>query len=72
MKKGLRVACSALTSTIYVGQVEKDGMTFKDGKEDVTSDVLKAVVDFVGPGTSKVIRSDGKPKYKITVEEIKE
>lgn len=38
-----RIACSPLTGRIYQGRVNKE--TFVGEKKDVTSDVLKAVID---------------------------
>lgn len=71
MSKPLRLAVAALTKNVYVGRISKDGRTFMDGKQDVTSDFLKAVVDrFLG--VSHTIRvSDGK-EYTVFVQEVVE
>ena len=66
----IRVAKSAMTDRIYAGRVCKDGMTWRDGKRDVTSDVLKAVVDLITPGHALTVSVDGKPAYEITVKAI--
>ena len=66
----IRVAKSAMTDRIYAGRVCKDGMTWRDGKRDVTSDVLKAVVDLITPGHALTISVDGKPAYEITVKAL--
>lgn len=64
-----RIACSPLTGRIFSGRVSKDGMHFVGEKRDVTSDVLKALVEkseFHG-GTFE-IKGDGK-KWTVTVKE---
>lgn len=66
----LRVGMAALSKRIYVGRILKDGVTWRDGKQDVTSDVLKSFVDFVTPGFEIDVTVDGKPKYRIRVTEI--
>lgn len=40
-----RIACTALTGRIMAGRVSKDGLSFTGTPKDVTSDVLKAVID---------------------------
>ena len=42
-----RIACTALTGRIVSGRVNKEGNAFTGQKKDVTSDVLKAVIDKV-------------------------
>lgn len=64
-----RLAVAALSQKAYVGRVSKDGTRFLDGKQDVTNDFLKAVVDrFLGSETTITV-SDGKA-YKVVVTEI--
>jgi hypothetical protein len=40
-----RIATSPLTGRIFSGRVSKDGSHFVGEKKDVTSDVLKALID---------------------------
>ena len=40
-----RIATSPLTGRIHLGRVNKYGTAFVGEKQDVTSDVLKAVID---------------------------
>ena len=54
----LRVACSALGKRIYAGHPTKDGTRFREPRHDVTSDVLKAVIDKIKIG-NEVEVSDG-------------
>ena len=68
--KGLRIACTALTKRIFAGRVNKAGNSFLDGKVDVTSDCLKAVIEHVEPGHTVTVHVDGVPKYEITVKAI--
>lgn len=68
----IRLGLSPLSERVYAGRVQKDGKVWRAGQQwDVTTDFLKAVIDFVGPDRSLVINVDGKPKYRVTVEEIK-
>jgi len=66
----ITVACAALSGRIYAGRINKAGNSFLDGKQDVTSDVLKAVIDKIKPGFIEIVTVDGTPKYEIEVREI--
>lgn len=67
----IRIACTALATRIFAGRVSKDGLSFAGETQDVTSDCLKAMIEFVGiDGTAKV-HVDGAPKYEISVREIR-
>ena len=64
-----RIACSALTGRINMGRINKDGTHFVGQKQDVTSDVLCAVIEkaeFHG-GTFE-IEGAGK-KWTVTVKQ---
>ena len=65
--KNFRIATAALSGRIYAGRVNKAGTSFLDGKVDVTSDVLKAVIEKVTPGHIVTVEVDGKPAYEIEV-----
>ena len=65
-----RIACTALTKRIMLGNVEKDGLSFSGTKRDVTSDCLKAVIDFVGVDYESEVVVNGIPTYKITVQKV--
>lgn len=63
----MRIATSPLTGRIYCGRLNKKGNAFLDGKEDVTSDVLAALIDKARfHGGSFDIEGDGK-KWLVTV-----
>lgn len=64
----IRVAKGALYDRIYAGHVTED-MTWKS-KDDVTSDVLRAVIDYIGPGNRVTVSEDGVVRWSITVEEV--
>ena len=66
----IRIATSALTKRVYLGKVSKDGLDFIGNPTDVTSDVIKAIIDKVGVGGTDVVHVDGKPKYEISVKEV--
>jgi hypothetical protein len=68
----IRIACTALTRRIMAGRVTKDNLSFTGDPQDVTSDCLKAVVEFIGVGYEGVVAIDGKPVYEITVKAIEE
>ena len=62
-----RIATAALTGRIYMGRTNKEGNAFTGQKKDVTSDVLKAVIDkaaFHG-GTFEI--EGGGEKWTVTV-----
>lgn len=57
MSNPIRVATAALSGQIFAGRPTKDGLGFKEPRYDVTSDVLKAVVDKIGIGFQTDIAS---------------
>ena len=64
-----RIACTALTGRIVMGSVDKTGTYFTGVKKDITSDVLKAVIDKAEfHGGSFDVEGGGK-KWVITVSE---
>lgn len=66
----LVVGIAALSNRIFVGRLCKDGRTWKEGKQDVTSDILKAIIQYVEPGHEIDVNVGGVPKYRIRVTEI--
>lgn len=65
----LRIACTALTGRIVIGPVDKTGIRFTSEQKDVTSDVLKAVIDKAEfHGGAFDVEGGGK-KWVITVSE---
>lgn len=63
----LRVAMAALSHRIYAGYPSKDGMSFRGPRHDVTSDVLKAISEYVGIDQEKTVTVDGVPQFVIAV-----
>lgn len=63
----LRVACTAITKRIQAGRVNKAGDSFIGNPVDVTSDVLKAIIDKVGAGNVVTVNENGAPAYEIEV-----
>ena len=66
----ITIATSALGKRIYAGRLNKAKTAFIS-KEDVTSDVLKAVIDKIGVGNIESISVDGVVKYEIEIREVK-
>jgi hypothetical protein len=66
----IRVACTALLKRIMAGHPNKDGIALKGGGQDVTSDCLKAIIEFVEPGKIVVVNENGTPAYEIEVRKI--
>jgi hypothetical protein len=66
----LVVGIAALSNQIFVGRLCKDGKTWKEGKQDVTSDVLQSIIQYVEPGYEITVNAGGVPKYLIRVTEI--
>ena len=64
-----RIASSPLTGRIHSGHVSKDGTHFVGKKRDVTSDVLRAVIDKAEfHGGAFEIEGNGK-KWILTIKE---
>lgn len=62
-----RIACSPLTGRINSGRVSKDGTHFVGQKTDVTSDVLRALIEKAEfHGGSFEVAAAGK-KWTVTV-----
>ena len=66
----LRIATAALSGRIYAGRPSKDNTHFVGNKTDVTSDVLKAIIDKVGPGNVITVEADGVPAFEIEVRRL--
>jgi len=68
---GLRIACAALSGRIYAGVPNGDNRSFRTAK-DVTSDVLKAVVDKAEAMDvpTMVVTLNGEPTWEITVRRV--
>lgn len=65
-----RIACTALTGRIMSGRVNKAGDSFTGTPKDVTSDVLKAVIDKLkNHGGSLDITCDGAVVATLRLEE---
>lgn len=70
--KNLHVGTSPLTNRIFTGHVLKDGRTWGEGKQDVTATACGAVAEHVvASGGVVTVTCDGKPKFEITVVELK-
>lgn len=67
----LRVACSPLTNNIYAGRANKDATAWSGEKHDVTSDVIGAIIQYVGAGNVISVNENGQPAYEITVRDIR-
>ncbi|WP_186214670.1 DUF7446 family protein [Burkholderia gladioli] len=66
----IRVACMALSRRIKAGTPNKDGQSFRAGGQDVTSDCVKAIIEFVGVDGTHEVSVDGVPMYEIEVRRI--
>lgn len=68
----LHIACGPITGTIYAGTVDKTGQCWSS-KQDVTNAAIGAVCEHAMlRGGDLMVTLNGKPKYKVTVEEIAE
>lgn len=67
-----RIATSAMTGRIYSGKVNAAGTEFVGDQKDVTSDVLKAVIDKAEFHGGKFDIEGGGKKFVVTVTESKE
>ena len=65
-----RIAVSPLTGAIYQGRISKDGRSFVGQKDDITSQVLAAIIEkSVFHGGSFYIDGGGK-RWDVTVTEV--
>jgi len=71
LSRPLRLAISAFGKRAYVGRTNKAGDCFLDGKQDVTSDFFKAVIDYFNDHEVEIVGDSGR-KWKVRCEEIKE
>jgi len=69
--KNARIACS-VNNRIMLGNVSPSGIDFIGTPKNVTSDCLKAIIEFVGVGNETTVTSAGKPAFVITVKAVKE
>jgi len=67
-----RIATSPLTGRIHLGRVNKSGDSFAGEKRDVTSDVLRAVVEKAEYHGGSFDIESGSRRWVVTVEEVKE
>lgn len=63
----IRIACMALHRRIKAGRPNKAGDAFIGGGQDVTSDCVKAIIEFVGVGGTHEVTVDGVTKYEIEI-----
>lgn len=71
MAKRLHVAISPITSTIFAGNVLKDGCTWASNKTDVTGEAAAAVAQrAIAMGGTIMVTANGRPAYEITAREI--
>lgn len=66
----MRIACTAIAKRIMSGRVSKSGLNFIGDPKDVTSDCLKAVIDFIGIGETKSVHVEGVQTYEISVKKL--
>ena len=66
----MRIACTGVMPRIKAGRPSKDGSCFVGNPTDVTSDCLKAVIEFVGVGHCTTVHVNGLPAYEITVNKV--
>ena len=62
-----RIACSPLSGRIHQGRVSKDGTSFVGVKSDVTSDVLRAVIEKAEFHGGSFEIEGGNEKWKVAV-----
>jgi hypothetical protein len=70
VSKPLRLAISGLGRRAYVGRVNKAGNCFLDGKQDVTSDFFKAVIDYFDGHEQEIVGTSGR-KWLVRCVEVK-
>ena len=66
----LRVQTSPLSNKIYVGRINKQGDAWSGEPQEVTSDVLGSIIQYIGVNKTVTVNENGKPKYSIEVKLI--
>jgi FMN-dependent NADH-azoreductase len=66
----IHVACTALTKRIKAGHTNRAGNTFHRGAVDVTSDCIKAIIEYIGVGETHVVTVDGVPRFEIEIRAV--
>ena len=64
------IACSPLTGRIHMGRVNKQGTAFVGEKKDVTSDVLRAVIEKAAYHGGAFEIEAGAEKWTVTVAKL--
>jgi hypothetical protein len=76
MAKKYRVMGRLFLGEIFVGRTKKDGRTLDGGAECMTSEVLRAVVDYLSyQDDSKIVlppEAEGLPRYEISLKVIED
>ncbi len=62
-----RIACSPLTGRIFRGRVNSSGTAFVGEKQDITSDVLRAVIEKAEHHGGSFVIEAGDQKWTLTV-----
>jgi hypothetical protein len=65
--KNLRLAMSPITKNVYAGQIKSNGYEWEEGKQDVSEDFKRCVVNYCSE--SEVFWVDNM-KFKVTCERI--
>jgi hypothetical protein len=66
----IRVATAMISQRIHAGKLNKKGDAFLANKSDVTSDVIKAIIEYVSVDDVHVVKIGGKPAYEISITKI--
>lgn len=71
MRRPFHVGYSPLTKHIYAGHVAKDGQSRLEGKTDVTTEALLAVIGHIEPGNvTTLTAADESHSYQIEVRRV--
>jgi hypothetical protein len=66
-----RIIVTAVLGEVMVGNLRKDG-TISDSAINRSQDFLYACIDYLKHHGNQILSVDGKPKYKLSLTEIKE
>lgn len=65
-----RIAVSPLTGKIYQGRISKDGKSFVGQKDDITSQVLAAIIEKAQHHGGSFFIDGGGKRWDVTVTEV--
>ena len=68
--KDLRIGCSPITPTIFVGKLNAKGNMWLKGKQDITNECLSAVFEYIAVHQKTMIAEFKGKEYSIELVQV--